>query len=606
MRRLLVLALLLIAVEADAQRSTIRLRTRGPVPNAAAAFQLPNDDNGCPENCRQIPWSAGSDQWNSGTLPTYEGVNCTTNITEGDGTTDNASAIQTCINNLSSNQAAVLAPGIYYVNGVITLASNKVLRGSGMSNCTQGDTTVGPAWSLSADFSGDTGVGAACTTLKFGASGRLHIQQSDPSRGSEIAINAPTKGDTTITCTTACTGISANDWISIFQSGDDALVLNNGCTWCGENSGDHVIQQYAQVTAVNGTTLTISRPVYYTYTAAQNPGIKETTFTVQRAGIEDLKVHGFADTGAPLINIRGLFAWVKNVETFNAGNASNAAHVQLRFAHGAEIRGSYFHQARASTSGRNYGIFMFAWNSDHKFEDNILRVNRHPIVFEGGGSGVAVLFNYIDDAASDDTTYNESLRTTHGPHPMFGLLEGNDVSRVEADDVFGSSSHFVYFRNWIRGEITDLADRPGTPDWGFWGIDIKGPSSYYSAVGNILGSTSWTSGITETTDATSCGNAQDSPDGPKVAYLIGCQDSGDWGTSFDTVRAATHYFHQNYDYVTDSVAINDGGANTTLETSMYYDSQPAFLSGCSWPAFGPGPTSSTIPAKARFTGGSCS
>jgi len=104
---------------------------------AQSTYDLPNDDTNCPGQCRQVPWKAGSDLWNSGKLPTYTGVTCT-GLTEGNGTTDNTSAIQSCLNSLGSQQAAVIPPGMYYVNGTITIPSNKVLRGAGSENCSQG------------------------------------------------------------------------------------------------------------------------------------------------------------------------------------------------------------------------------------------------------------------------------------------------------------------------------------------------------------------------------------------------------------------------------------------------------------------------------------
>ena len=50
----------------------------------SAIYDIPNNDGDCPANCRQIPWKAGSDLWNGGTLPTYTGVACT-GLTEGGG-----------------------------------------------------------------------------------------------------------------------------------------------------------------------------------------------------------------------------------------------------------------------------------------------------------------------------------------------------------------------------------------------------------------------------------------------------------------------------------------------------------------------------------------
>lgn len=567
-----------------------------------AEYTLPNST--CPGDCRQIPWSAGSDQWNSGTLPSYTGVACTSGLTEGNGTTNNASAIQTCLNALSVNQAAVLPAGIYYVNSILTIASNKALRGAGAYNCSQGVSggTGLPIWALSASFIGDTGVGAACTTLKFGASGGIEIGTTNPTRGSELAINTPTKGDTTVVCTTACTGISVNDWISVFEDSDPDIVNNVGCTWCGENSGSNLIQQFAQVTAVNGTTLTISRPIYYTYKAAQNPGIKEITWAVQRAGVEDLKLHGFADINKPFVYVRALFAWVRGVEMYNASGASSAGHIRVDWSHGGEFRDSYLHTGRSYASGDNYGWFGFFWNSDHKVENNIMRIHRHSTVLEGGGSGIAFLYNYIDDNFEDNDTYNGSARTTHGPQPMFSLWEGNDISRLEADDVFGSSSHIVLFRNWLRGESTDLVDRTGTPTFGFYAIDIRGPARYYSAVGNVLGESSWSSGTVRTQSSANC-SAVDTD--TRVAYYIGCQDAGDYGTNYDAAANSTFLAHRNWDYLTDGVAYDEGGADLDLADSIYYGSKPDWYGGCTWPPFGPEPTVSDIPARLVFEEGEC-
>ena len=57
----------------------------------AGVYSLPSD--------RRIIWSAGSDQWNNGKLPVYIGVNCP-GLTEGNLSTDNATAIQNCLNGL--------------------------------------------------------------------------------------------------------------------------------------------------------------------------------------------------------------------------------------------------------------------------------------------------------------------------------------------------------------------------------------------------------------------------------------------------------------------------------------------------------------------------
>jgi hypothetical protein len=554
------------------------LALSGTTPDAQSVYDVPNNNAGCPANCRQIPWRAGSDQWNGGTLPTYTPVSCP-GLTQGDGTTDNTSAIQACINSAAANTAVLIPPGIYYVNGTLSLRSRVVLRGSG----------AGSPWLPTNN--------PAATTLKLGAGGRVRIGTGE-NNGSERAITGGyTKGSTTLTMA-AGHGFVVGDWISIFEDGDPAIPTtvngdNGTCDWCGENNGSNLIQQYAQVTGVSSNTITISRPLYYTYQAGFNPGAKKVTWSVTHAGIENLKLNGFsASRGAAFVDFEGaLFSWVKNVETYNAPNQAKANHVNINWSHGVEVRDSYFHFGRDSSSDQNYGVAFFFWNSDHKIENNIMRHHRHSLSFEGGGSGVAILYNYIDDNYTDDPSYLGSARTNHGGHPMFNLYEGNSISHLEADDIWGSSSHMVFFRNWLRGG-NGTAGVPSQPDWGFWAVHIDRLNHYYSVVGNVLGLPSWTSGTVRTTSSGGCGGA-------RIAYRYGCSDVG-----YSTTPSTTSINHGNYDYITDGVAYWEGGSNHALKPSMYYTSRPAFMGSCAWPAFGPdlSPITNGLPAIDRFNG----
>jgi hypothetical protein len=548
---------------------------------AYAQYSLPNNDADCPNNCRAIPWSAGSDQWNGGALPLYTSVTCT-GLVQGDGTTDNGAAIQACINNAPSNTAVLIPPGIYYLNRRLTLKSRVVLRGSGSG------TPYLPQAS------------SAATTLKLGPSGGVQLGDNH-SQGTERAIvGGFTKGSQSLTLVSGH-GFVQGDWISVFEDGDPEIPTTvNGdagtCEWCGENNGSNLIQQYVQVTSVSGQTVGIHRPLYYRYFAANNPGAKKVSWSISYAGVENMRLNGWsASRSAPFIEMEGaLFSWVKNVETYNAPDVNKANHVNVRWSHGVEIRDSYFHFGRGSGSDTNYGIAFFFWNSDHKVENNILRHHRHSLSFEGGGSGIAVLYNYIDDNYTDDLSYLGSARTNHGGHPMFNLYEGNHISHLEADDVWGSSSHIVFFRNWLRGNSTGTGVPSFPPDGGFWAAHIDRLNVYYSLVGNVLGEPSWGSGTRlEVTQSSHCDY------GTRTAYAIGCSD----GTFFSSPRS-TAIKHGNFDYVTDGVAFWQAGASQALRSSVYYSSKPSFFGQCNWPVFGPdlNPITRQLPAKARFDG----
>jgi len=577
---------------------------------AQAVYDLPNDDGDCPANCRQIPWSAGSDQWNSGTLPVYTSVACG-GLTEGVQTAvDNGAIIQACLDALSIQQAALIGPGIYHVTSRITPPDETVLRGSGSDNCSQG------SW-LSTTFNGDTGVGATCTTLKLGSSSAgIELGITNPAQGSELSITSGfSKGSTVLTMASTA-GLIVGDWVSVYADTDVRIVLGKngsfqdpvfGCSYCGNNSGSDLIQQYAEITNISGSDITISRPIYWDYPSDENPAVREVTWQHEKTGVEDLKIFqpDTVDIGDAFIDIRGcLFCWAKSVETYNAGAFSSpqGGHIDLRWSHGAEVRDSYVHFGQGHNSGRTYGIYGFFWNSDHKIENNIVRTNRHSFVLEGGGSGIVYLYNYHDDDFEDeDKNYLGSARTNHAPHPMWSLWEGNQMSHLEADDVFGSSSHMVYFRNWFRAEETDGPERESVATFGYGAIDIRGPNHYYSAVGNILGVDTWTTGQVRTDQDSEC----DEFGTRKTAYSIGCQDPGDYPSGYDSLANTTVILHGNYDYISDAVAYWEGGADHVIKDSMYYSSKPSYFGTCAWPPFqgavdAGGPTIQTLPAKDRY------
>ncbi len=546
----------------------------------AQSYSLPNDNTGCPSNCREISWQAGSDLWNGGTLPNYPSVTCTG--LAGNGTTDDAPAIQACINSAAANTAVFVPAGTYAINSGVQLKSNVVLRGAGPASTTfdlgsNGQFTT-PAFSFNTNIT--PGVSYGSNTPGYALGG------------------APQKGDTTVTI--AGGSVQPGTWISIFADNDPSLVNATGtdgfCEWCGDATGYRVMQQIVQVTAVTGTTATLSRPLYYTlYT---NPAYRIYTFPTQKAGYESFKVVGTSDIGSDqIILLQGcLYCWVKGVETQMTGSSSNSAHIEMDFCYGNEIRDNYVHEGRSSASGANYGIFVNFINSDHKIENNIMRHNRHGFVFQGGGSGVAVLYNYIDDLYTDDLTYLGSARTSHGAHPYMDLLEGNVASHITADDYWGTSSHFVLFRNWLWGDETGTGVPSFPPGEGYDAVDLFTMQNYYSFVGNVLGhanlhatwSAATLNGFDEYAEMSS----------PIVYSMAGASGS-------IPSPAATTLLHGNWDYKSGAVAYWNGGTNHTLAASMYYPTEPAFLHGYAWPLEGPegNPTINPNPAENCYLSG---
>ena len=548
--------------------------------HAQASYDLPSDDTDCPANCRQIPWRTGSDLWNGGVLPNYTQVTCSG--LAANGTTDDGPAIQSCINNASPNTAVFIPAGVYLVKTNLKMKSNVALRGAKPS---------GPPFLPAAD--------PAATTFKLGSSGEVSF--SGGSTGSNVGIaSGYTKGSTTIVMNAG--GFAVGNWIIVSENPDPAIPVtktgdDGNCTWCGENDGVHLMAQIVQVTAVNGNNITLSRPLYYTFQSSLSPVARQITMNVSKAGLENIRLDGSsADHPAFIFMQNSLFNWVKGVETYHAGSGAKNSHVESEWSYGSEIRDSYFHHGRDSSSDRNYGIAFLFVNSDHKVENNILRNHRHSTDFEGGGSGIAILYNYIDGDYTDDTSYLGSARANHGAHPYMNLYEGNIYSHITADSYWGSSSHNVFFRNWLWGDETQAADIPSKPSWGSIPLDVWYNQNYYSFVGNVLGITgkwmnpSWSS---YTLRNSNCSQT--------AIYNYGCNSNGGYSSAAST----TSINHGNYDYKTNGVAFWEGGSNHTLKNSMYYPSKPSFFGSCAWPVFGPdlSPTAKTLPAKTRFEGG---
>jgi hypothetical protein len=548
----------------------------------AQSYSLPNSNSGCPSNCRLITWQAGSDLWNAGTLPNYTSVTCSG--LAANGTTNDGPAIQTCINNAASGTAVFLPAGTYLVNSTVRLKSSTVLRGAGPTT----QINLGSSGQLTSQNFSSTNL---TPSVSYGCN---PSSSCVPYRLS----GSPQKGDTTVTVSSG--SVSSGQWILITSDDDPTLVTATGtdgfCQWCGANNGFQTMNQIVQVTGVSGSTLTLSRPLYYKlYT---NPSYRIIAFQTQKAGYESFHVTATGDIGAtPIILLQGcLYCWVKGVETQNTGSSSGSAHVEMDYSYGNEIRDGYYHDQRSGASGSGYGVYFQFVNSDHKVENNVMRHNRHAMVFQGGGSGVAVLYNYMDDGYTDDLSYLASARTSHGAHPYMNLFEGNVISHIAADDFWGTSSHVVFFRNWIWGAETGTGVPSFPPNNGYAIVDLYQGQEYYSYVGNAFGKQNLLAALSA---ATLTGFDEYASPTTPIVYSYG----GALGSSASS--AATILRHGNWDYKSNGVAFWDGGSNHTLASSMYYTAKPGFLSTYPWPLEGPegNPTTNANAAETCYLQG---
>ena len=516
---------------------------------------------------RRIIWNPGVE----GGIPYYPlGVNVKDYGATGDGNTDDTQAIRNAINACPLNKAVYFPSGTYRVTANIAIEKSIVLRGDGPSQTSIKSTAAG---------------GDIITFNDVGGS------RSNP----YISISSGyTKDSTTLTLSTT-SGLSIGDTIYVTQT-DSGIVSPQGnylCNFCGpdETPSTHCMGQLVKITQIAGNTITLSRPMYLTYSSANNPVVKEFSGMLSDAGIEHMKVFRTAGTDGTNIEFRFSYnCWMRNVESANSGRY----HVLLAFSHNCTIQDSYIHHAAQSNgygSDHAYGIHVFWSNSDHLIENNILYYLRHGIIFAGGGSGCVIGYNYSKDPYDSDypTSGTQDL-SYHGSHPYMNLWEGNIGFQIAPDNTFGSNSHSTYFRNWVTGL------RTMTTTWLNILCDIEAKSTYHNFVGNALGYSGMMGWTYETNNCSV----------NKAVWKWGCWNQSGSNTNRSDTPRNTALRHGNYDYVQNRTTWDATITDQILPASYYLASKPSFFGNRPWPAIGPDLPLivGSLPAEDRFEGSS--
>ena len=581
---------------------------------------------------RRINWSPGI----PGGIPNYPlGINVKNSPynAQGDGVTDDTTAIQAALDACSSGKAVYLPAGTYKITSALTIPSNVVLRGAGPSQTLiKIDSEGGAGISISGSSPsyrttlsaipsrGNTQITVADTTdlatndyivlrhhlfhiatgTHDGGNDAAKLTDSEKSWGVDTlkgfmirnisdGYNSGSTGDdgigsggeitandaTTVTVTLA--GGEENKW----DTGDQYFIYPKDNTYTRHDYGyslgyptwaKGMEAQIFKITNIAGTTLTLSRPVYALYDTNLEPRVYELTTYKTNAGVEDLKIECVNNNaGATNITMSSCInCWVKNVESYKAV----VAHVKMTYTFACEVRDSYFHHAHEYGSGRALGVWLLNNNSDDLVENNILYYLRHSLIFSNGGSGCVIGYNFsyrmIDSMLTLDML-------THGGSSFHNLFEGNICQKMGGDNMWGGSNYSTFFRNWSRRFSTKPDDTEVTS--GLSAVQFDAHNRYGNFIGNVL----CRSGDTGNVWTTGCSN------------YYGCS-STDPDVDNTILRCG------NYDYVNRAV---DFPCGETIPDSYYLSSKPSFFrSDEPWPPIGPDVSGYTnvIPAMRRFHG----
>lgn len=526
----------------------------------------------------------------------------------GNGSTDDTSAIQAAIDAAGENYIIYFPAGTYRFTTLSCYMTDRILlKGAGAKN-------------------------TILMCYGSGSSPAINIAGGDDAVGPYTISSGATKGSTSIVVSST-TGLSVGDIVTIYpdipagfcsdygtvQAGVARLDIEstyppqdedyegwsyNGATYprTGHSSNCQWYDGFGQlveIDAINGTTLTLVEPLYYDYSDS-TPKLKKRGPFIETAGVESMKVqfHSTAAAGTHLIRLWYAHnCWVKNCELYYTRSHG----IYTRYSKSCEITKNYLHHGVSYAGSMSYLISFADYNSDHLVYDNIVRHGRHHIVFEGGGQGCVIGYNYSLDTQGDTEGWLFSDLGNHGRHQYMNLWEGNDAGGLEFDSIHGSSSHNIVLRNTFTGKgVNDEAPEGYTA--ARICMKVAKNSIYHSFVGNVLGYDG------AATDGYDYENYEQYDYDRHMIYFGATGDTASLisdNPEFEfpwSMPAATRIMHGNYDYADEEIKWDTDYPDHTIVDSLYLSEKPSWFGTYTWPPIGPDVSGyvTDIPAKARY------
>jgi hypothetical protein len=506
-------------------------------------------------------------------------------------------ALQAC----PAGQVVFLRAGAYAITGTLRVPSNVTLRGAGA------DQTI-----LNATGAGEAVIGMGSGSVPF----RPRVIRGGAAAGSTRLELASAEG------------VTAGQYLVIADRNDPAYVTSVGsggsCNWCDggwTKDGSIARGQIVAITAVSGNTVNIAPGLYSAYT--REPTAVPFAMAAAHAGVEDLQVRA-NNTGYASNFLLDMCAecWVRGVES----NYADGDHVTIHWGYRDEVRDSYFSNAFLHVPGaHDSDIELGLKTSASLIENNIIERTHTAVMPQWGAAGNVIAYNYTT-GEFDSEAPNVVIGGVdfHGAHPQFNLLEGNVLTAIYADSVWGSSSETTAFRNWIVG-----TNRICAPLHGRSAVDCSGTNAHYgfqaaravqfsylstrnNLIGNVIGSAQMQSlkrYSAAVPQAAELEYPQKRPYEAAAGITLGYGNANDEGAGdqcgsgmppcHSAATVTTHVFHGSFNYISGSISWA-AGLPHALPSSLYMSGKPAWWGKLPFPAIGPDVTGGTGPGGHAF------
>lgn len=496
--------------------------------------------------------------------------------------------INAALASCAAGQAVFLAPGVYSVTGSIHVPAHVTLRGAGA------DATI-----LNA-------VGGGDAVIDLGTGDVVY----DP----HMIVSGAAAGETKIVLGSV-ERIGVGGYLAIAEANDPSFVTSAGsggnCNWCDggwSKTGSLARGQIVAVTAIEGKTVTISPGLYGSY--AHGPVAVPFRMSADHAGVENLQVKANRTGYSANFKLSACaYCWIKGVES----NYADGDHVAVMWGYRDEIRDSYFSNAFDHLPGAHDADVQLALKTSATLvENNIFERLHASVMLEWGAAGNVIGYNYTTgefDSGSPNVVIGGV--DFHGAHPQFNLIEGNVLTAIYADSVWGSSSHTTAYRNWIvgtnrnchplEGRATVICTAARAP-YGFEAaraVQVSYLATHSNFIGNVVGSAQMQALMGYNRPVPQIASLE-YPAFRGYAVAVGWtfgygsanddgSGSGCGGGNPPCHRAgiaAANFLHGNYNNITKSVAWAPGVAHT-LSPSFYLAGKPVWWGRLPYPAIGP-------------------